>query len=245
MHRSISILVYGPPGVGKTTFAETAPGPRLLLDAEGGARFTPSRKVIWDPSQYGPPENDGTWETCVVYVRDFDTVQRVYQWLSSGQHPFRSVILDSISEVQQRCVDALVGTDQMRTQDWGELLRKMSALVRSMRDLTIHPTNPLDAIVLVAMMRENESKKLAYVQGQLATTMPYYIDVTGYMYPEQTEAGVIRRLLVGPTPGYDAKDRTGRLPTVIDHPSIESMLDTIYGAQPETTINNTEESTNE
>lgn len=236
MHQSISILVYGPPGVGKTTFAETSPGPRLLLDAEGGARFTPSRKTVWDPTAGGPPEADGSWETCVVYVRDYDTVQRVYQWLSSGQHPFRSVILDSISEVQQRCVDALVGTDQMRTQDWGELLRKMSALVRSMRDLTIHPTNPLDAIVLVAMMKDTEEKKLAYVQGQLATTMPYYIDVTGYMYPEQTEAGVIRRLLVGQTPGFDAKDRTGRLPQVVDHPSIDQMLATIYGTAVDNTL---------
>ncbi len=241
MHESLSILVYGPAGVGKTTFAETAPGPRLLLDAEGGARFTPSKKVVWDPAQFGPPEDDGSWETCVVYVRDFATIQQVYQWLAGGQHAFKSVIMDSVTEVQQRCVDNLVGTEQMKMQDWGELLRKMSALIRSMRDLTIHPTNPLSASVIVAMQKETEGHRGAYVQGQLSTTLPYYIDVTGYLYPEQIDGNIARRLLVSPTPGYDAKDRTGRLPAIVDNPNISEMLVQIYGTPPQTNNNNTEE----
>ena len=238
--RSLSILVHGLSKTGKTWLGDTSPAPRLVLDAEGGNRFTESRKVLWDPTTSGPPVADGTWDTCLVFVRDFETIQLAYQWLAAGQHPFKSVVVDSISEVQQRCVDSLVGTDPMKMQNWGELLRKMSDLVRKLRDLTIHPTNPLEAIVIIAMTRKiNDDRFVPYVQGQLATTLPYYIDVTGYFFTEQTENGLQRRMLVEPHPQFEAGDRTGRLGTVneetgvrvglIVEPNIEKMLDAIYG----------------
>lgn len=238
--RSLALLVHGLSKTGKTTLGDTSPAPRLILDAEAGSRFTESRKVYWDPASQGaPPAYDGTWDTCVVYVRDFTTVQQAYQWLAAGQHPFRSVVIDSISEVQQRCVDSLVGTDPMKMQNWGDLLRQMSDLVRKMRDLTIHPTNPLEAVVIIAMTRKVDGDRyVPYVQGQLATTLPYYIDVTGYFFTVQTENGLERRMLVAPHPQFEAGDRTGRLgdrdehgtPTgLISAPNIDHMLDQIYG----------------
>lgn len=240
MTRSLSLLVHGPSKAGKTWLGDSSPGPRLVIDAEGGNRFTPSRKVVWDPTLAAPPAADGTWDTCLVYVRNFATIQLAYTWLEAGQHPFRSVIVDSISEVQQRCVDSLVGTDPMKVQNWGDLLRQMSDLVRKMRDLTIHPTNPLEAVVLISMTRKVDGERhVPYVQGQLAVTLPYYIDVTGYFYTEQTEHGLVRRLLVAPHPQYEAGDRTGRLGDVVEgyntgvitNPNVERMLDTIYGQQ--------------
>lgn len=230
----LSILVHGLAKAGKTTFAETAPRPRVVLDAEGGTRFTSTRKRAWDPTTERPPEDDGTWDTCVVYVRNFSTVSMAYQWLGSGQHPFRSVIVDSLSEVQQRCVDQLAGAGRMEQQLWGDLLRQMSDLVRKMRDLIIHPTNPLDCVVLVAMTRgDSKGRMVPLVQGQLASTLPYYIDVTGYFYVEAdpTTGQLLRRLLVAPHPQFEAGDRTGRLPAVIDAPSIPAMLDTVFGRQ--------------
>jgi AAA domain len=232
MTTGFSFLLYGQSKSGKSYLADTAPAPRLILDAEGGAstRFTPSTKVVWDPSLDGPPEADGTWDTCVVYVRSFSDVQKTYDWLNAGRHPFKSVIIDSLSETQQRCVDALVGTDQMKMQDWGELLRKMSTLVRSYRDLIIHPTNPVSVVCLVAMTKETqEGVKKPYLQGALAQTIPYYVDVIGYLHGEVTEDGVFQqRLLVGPHPQFEAGDRTGRLGTVVEEPNIQRMLDQIY-----------------
>lgn len=226
-----SLLIHGMSKSGKSYLADTAPTPRLVLDAEGGAstRFTPSRKILWDPQSDAPPKADGTWDTCVVYVRSFIDVQRAYDWLNSGQHPFKSVIVDSLSETQQRCVDALVGNDQMKTQDWGELLRKMSTLVRSYRDLIIHPTNPLQVVAFIAMTRDIDGVKRPYVQGQLSSTLPYYVDVCAYLWTEPTEDGrQQRRLLCSPHPQFEAGDRTGKLDTVLNDPSIMTMLDTIY-----------------
>lgn len=231
----VSMLIHGPSKSGKSYFGDTAPGPRLILDAEGGAstRFTPSNKVIWNPQNDAPPKADGTWDTAVVYVRSFTDVQRVYDWLNSGKHDFESVVIDSLSETQQRCIDALVGTDQMKTQDWGDLLRKMSALVRSYRDLIIHPTKPLKAVVFIAMTRDYENVRRPYVQGQLSNTLPYYVDVVGYLWTDNdSDSGEPRRrLLCAPHASFEAGDRTGKLGTVIDNPTVDGMLDIIFGAQ--------------
>ena len=46
----------------------------------------------------------------------------------------------------------------MKMQQWGELLRHMGALLRDLRDLTMHPTNPLEAVVLTAMARSSDGR---------------------------------------------------------------------------------------
>lgn len=230
-----SLLVHGPSKAGKSTLLDSMPYPRLIIDAEGGAstRFTPSIKKIWDPDREVPPVADGTWSTCVVYVRSYETITRVYEWLNSGQHQFRSVGIDSISETQQRCIDAIAGADQMRTQDWGELLRTMSKKIREYRDLIIHPTHPIDMFGMVAMTRESNGVHRPYVQGALSVALPYYIDVVGYIWAEMNpDTGEMhRRMLVAPTATIDAGDRTGRLGVVIENPRADAMYEMIYGQQ--------------
>lgn len=201
-----------------------------------GTRFLKSAKVTWDPQRHAPPDGDGSWETCVVHVRDYDVIKRVYQWLDSGKHPFRSVTLDSISEIQQRAIDSLVGTDQMKTQDWGNLLREVSAMVRRFRDLTNHPTNPLMSVLAIAMSNQVGDPPVwkPYVQGQLASRLPYYVDVCGYMFVDRDEEGAeTRRLLVAQHPQYEAGERVGGvLGQVVDDPNISTMIDQIFGPVP-------------
>lgn len=232
MVRSVSWLVHGPSKSGKSTLADTQPTPHLHFDAEGGmgTRFTRSKKRLWDPTKAAPPEYDGVWETCVVHVRDYNTVKFGYDWLNSGQHPFRSVTLDSVSEIQQRGVDSLAGKDAMKIQDWGELLREVSALVRSFRDLANHPTRPIESVMLISMTTQKNGKWRPYVQGQLADRLPYYVDVCGYLFVQQLETGeFVRRLLVSPHPEYESGERVdGRLGLVVDRPNVSSMISVIF-----------------
>lgn len=223
----ISILTYGPSKGGKSTLGDTTPGPRLVLDAEMGSRFTPSKKVTWDPTRYAPPEPDGSWDTAIVRVHSYTAVLKAYEWLNSGKHPFRSVVIDSISEVQQRLADSLVGTDPLQLKDWGEMLRKASLLVRQFRDLTTHPVKPLEAVLFIAMAHQrNDGTWHPHVQGQLKTTLPYYVDLLTYLSAIATDEGhVVRRLIIGPTPQYETGERVGgRLGHYIDNPRITDML---------------------
>ena len=182
-NRAMSILVHADTKVGKSTFGATAPKPMLLLDAEAAYRFLPGNKVFWDPMKDAPPQHDGSWEICVVIVREYTTMVRAFEWLNSGQHPFRSVVVDSISEIQKRLKDSLRTLDeQMDQRKWGQVLDHMEWLVRGLRDLTEHPTHPIEAIVLTSMTTQRDGKWRPYVQGQLAVTMPYFLDVIGYMF---------------------------------------------------------------
>lgn len=229
--RSLSMIIHGESKAGKSTLAATAPAPRLILDAEGGTKFIPGNKVYWNPEQGPPPRADGTWDTCIVIVRNAAVVQLAYQWLASGQHDFISVILDSISEVQQKVVDSIAGVQQMTTQMWGELLRTVALLCRQFRDLCDHPTKPIGTVILVAMTRERNGKFRPWVQGALEVAMPYYFDVVGFLSVVTDEQGQIRRvLLIGPHPQYEAGERVqGKVGPYEWDPTVPALLDKIYG----------------
>ena len=231
--RGISILIHGPAKVGKSTLADTSPAPRLFLDVEsGGSDFTLSKKTYWDPKKDKPPVPDGTWDTAVVYVRDYEDINRAYEWLNSGKHPFRSVILDSISESQVRATDKITGGGEMDLKKWGVLLREVGGSARKFRDLVTHPVKPLEAVVIVAMthQRNGTGNWTPFVQGQLRVSLPYLYDLLAYLGEpvRNPDGSMSRRLLTGPAPGYDAGGRFDSwLPHVIDNPNITDMLQRI------------------
>jgi hypothetical protein len=234
--RGISILIHGPAKSGKTSFADTAPAPRLLLDVEsGGSDFTPSTKTHWDPKKDKPPVDDGTWETCVVYVREPGDVTKSYEWLNAGQHPFRSVILDSITEDQVRTITKVTGGGEMDLKKWGKVLQEVGGVARQLRDLVTHPVKPLDAVVIVAAthQRGGNGNWTPFVQGQLRVFLPYLYDMLAYLGEpiRNTDGTITRRLLTGPLPGFDAGGRfEALLPHVIDNPNITDMLSVIREA---------------
>lgn len=240
--RALSILVHSDTKVGKSTFANTAPAPRLLLDAEAAYRFLPGKKVFWDPMTEAPPEYDGEWETCVTIIRTYGHLSRAYEWLNSGQHPFVSVIIDSISEVQTKCKDDLAADGRMSIQLWGDLLTQMERLVRGFRDLTEHPTRPIQAVVITAMTQQRDGKYRPYVQGQLQVKLPYFLDLIMYMYVETVQdpndptaaPTKTRRGLTVPHVQFEAGERLqGRLPEIVDEPNIPTMLDMVFGTEAE------------
>ncbi len=219
MRTTLTGLVHGESGIGKSWFADTVPAPRLILDAEGRAKYTPSGpKVWWDPRAGGPPMYDGTWETCVVSVTDFEVIRLAHQWLRSGQHSFVSVVLDSVMEAQKRCIDAIAGVNALDQQDWGTLLRNVEGEIRKYRDLTMLPddTQTTSVVIMVSGSRENKGKQMPLLQGQIADTLPYYLDLVGYLYRAPVTAAdgstaYQRQLLIDKQPGFDAKDNTGKL----------------------------------
>lgn len=222
------MVVHGDSGVGKSRLSWTAPTPRLLIDAEGGFEWMRTPFRMWDPK--GPlPADIGQDETIVIWAKDFADIQLAYQWLQSGQHPFNSVILDSLTEIQKRYIIGKFGANALDQQAWGDVLRDMEQLVLDYKDLKFHPTHPLWAIVFIAGSHEKEGKRRPLLQGQLGLTLPYKVDVLGYLETQlDATGGFCRRLLVQPYGPIDAKDRTDFLTEhygpVIHDPDIKQML---------------------
>lgn len=236
---NINMIVHGPSKHGKSTLGDSTPGPRVVIDAEAGSRFTPSDKVIWDPTTSAPPQLTEDNQTALVLARSYRDVLKTYEWLNSGQHPFRSAVVDSISEIQQRAVDEVAGTNPMQTQDWGTLLRMVSDLVRKIRDLTVHPTNPLEAVVVIAMTTQGAGDNWRpLVQGQLNQRLPYYFDICAYYaVVPLPEGGSARRLFIGPTPGFETGERVGgRLGPYLDNPTVAQMLRIVRGEEQSPTL---------
>jgi hypothetical protein len=254
MDEGLSILVHASSKAGKSTLTSTAPLPILVIDAEGSWRFIRKRGFIgkrlriksWNPMLGPPPrwnrteENpDGDFDVIHVTVRDWALLRKIYDWLTTGQHDFTSVVIDSISEVQRRCKANIAGTAQMQMQQWGDLLSQMDALIRGYRDLNLVPGMSIRCVVFVAETRLSNGKWKPYMQGQIEVSMPYWVDVIGYLYvedeldPSSAVAGgtkKVRKLLVGPHPQYETGERVqGTLPDVIRQPNIAEMMCTIFG----------------
>lgn len=245
MSRAVSILVHGPSKSGKSTFGATAPAPRLICDIEGGTRFLNVKAVKWDPNVHAPPEANGAWDTAVVTIRSWDDILKTYQWLNSGQHPFKSLVVDSISELQQKLIEKVTKREATKQQDWGEILRLFMGLMRDFRDLAEHPTAPLNAIVLIAMTKVAQADNMyhPHLQGQAATTVPYLVDITAATHvqtwmDDQGNTQRAHRMLIGANPMYEVGERVGgRLAPVIDSPNVQDILTAIFGPDPDATDN--------
>lgn len=234
--RALSFLVHGGAGSGKTTFSTTGPKPLLVLDTEMASRFIKAKvkKIKWNPMTENPPVDDGTWDICVVTVDVYEKAAKAYEWLKSRKHPFKTVVVDSISELQAKAIEDIKGRQQLQTQDWGKLLQRIAFLCRDLRDLTGDDENIIEAVVITAMSKQDGEMLKPYLQGQVSAQIPYWFDVTGYLYVTQEpdangELYGRRNLLVGRHANYEAKSRVPGLPDVIPDPDISKMLDNIFG----------------
>lgn len=237
-HEVLSQLVHGPSKAGKSTYSFTGPFPLCALDAEGSTKFiktagfnstTKIRKIGWNPLAEAPPRHDGSWDVCVVNVPDWATMKNAYDHLRISPHDFRSLSLDSITEVQRKCKRNIKSGGQLMQQDWGALLFEMDNLIRGYRDLLLLP-NTLEVVTFIAETRMKDGKWCPTMEGAIAANLPYWVDICGYFYQEKDASGVKRtNMLVTNHPQYEAGERVqGRLPDIVAEPNITQILQTVY-----------------
>lgn len=224
-----NMLFYGDSGVGKTTIAGSADAvpsmrPVLFVDIEGGT----------ESLKHSYPEVD------TVRVLNWAQMQDLYNELYEGNHPYKTIVLDSLTEIQKFNMYSIMGKviqkrpdldeDVPSMREWGINLEQMRKFVRGFRDLEMHT-------IFTALAKSDKDQKSGVttvkpsLSGKLADEVAAFLDVVCYYYVKQIgdgeDAEFRRLLLTQKTDQHIAKDRTGKLPMILEYPTLE-MIDGIF-----------------
>jgi phage nucleotide-binding protein len=216
----LNILIYGDSGVGKTVLSGSASvvpemSPVLHIDVEGG---TLSLKTTYPDVKR-------------VRVKAWDDLQRIYNDLYDGKLPYRTVILDSLTELQRFSMDQIMADavkerenqdpDVPAQRDWGKNQNQIRFFVRAFRDL------PCNAIFTALAQERQEKSGLTKTKpdlpGKLANQVAGFLDEVLYYYIKNVDGDDQRLILTQQTGSKVAKDRSGLLPQVIESPTMADI----------------------
>jgi len=216
---SILMVVYGEGGVGKTTFAATAPKP-IIADCENGSKYFGLRGI----------------ESDVALIESWNDMQEFME--ISLTDKYETIIIDPIGELMEKLMrymitkadSKLVQKDGNPTMaGWGWLKQTMRNFLKVMRDSGKN-------IIIVAHVQEKDDEgrmiKRPMVATKLASELINLVDVVGYMTTLTDESGDTKRVIIV-DPASDkfvAKDRTGQLGKYIE-PDFTKIVDGIRGDQ--------------
>lgn len=250
---SLSILGHGLAGSGKTSLGLTGPSPTLIFDAETASKFIPkSQKVTWDPMRNSPPVDDGTWKFCIVKINKWDVAEKALEYLRSNNHPFRTVVIDSISEILVKAKEEVNGRDQFQIQHWGRLGQNMGAFLRDVRDITSSDASKIQVMYLISTTKEyiktnkagdvTEQVWKPFLEGSTQNIVPYLFDITAFISletvavdPSNPAKGkkLQQVFYTGSTnPNISAKSRPPGVPEKLYDITLETLFNNIFQIQP-------------
>lgn len=166
----LKILSYGKTGTGKTYFCGSATrlGKTLVVSCESGLLTIKDREFDTLPVK--------TWS-------DFNEAWNI---VSKVKGEYKTIILDSITEVQRLLMDHIAPGKALELQQWGEVELKMHKVIRSYRNLD-------NNVIITALAKESKDDVLGstsvmpMVKGSLAQNIGAYFDCVFYHFAHVTE----------------------------------------------------------
>jgi hypothetical protein len=222
----INSLIYGVSGVGKTLLAGTAAmvdamSPVLYIDAEEGALTLSALGPYYDRLD-------------IVQLTDWLKLQDIYDDLRKGKHPYKTVVIDSGTEIQQMAMNTVLGTSGKvldvgitpEFKDWYKNTEQIRRMIRAFRDLPTH------TIITALEMdfedpRTHKRHKRPAFSNKLAAQVPAFFDAVLYMYTREIkgDAPNERLLLTDKTDTVVAKCRVQGVPLTMKNPTMPTIYD--------------------
>ena len=226
----VKVLLYGKNGKGKTRTAATAPRPLLIDINEKG---TKSIRNYPDVEVFPA----ATWED----------IHYAYWFLRSGEHEYESVVIDTITMMQDVCLKQVLREAEDRDpakdpavasqRDWGKLAQLMKTQLLQFRNLPLH-------LVLVAQERsvdneEGETERVPDLSPGSRATATACVDFIGHIRTKEVRAVNKKTkretkkwrtlMLIGPLETYLTKDRSGNLERIVADPTVPKIIDAVEG----------------
>ncbi len=225
------VAIYGTAGVGKTLAGCLAPKP-LVISCEGGLLCLKQIR----------PEHREQLGLDVLEPTSLREIQEAYDMLHSGNHPYETVILDSLTEIQQMSLDEIVAkrtgksasadSEHAQLQDYGHNTSRMRKFIRAFRDLNMN-------VVFTCLEMESKDERdgsirvLPSLMPKLAEEFMGYMDIVGYMMTigDKDTGKPVRKMLTQPWSKFRAKDRSGRLGMGLTNPTMYDIVSKINGTE--------------
>jgi|GEM_PF-2503877 len=193
-----SMILFGPPKIGKTTFGAAWPKSIVLECEPGGAQYIKCRKLdigsldelrsAWDLLKA-----DKSYETIII-----DTLDRVAQWVE----------VEICAELGLKHIMDTKKGERIGSQ-WGEYVNRILILLEGWKRLG-------KRVIFIGHTKKAEtdgqgmviSPKTINLYGQAANRVMSIVDNIGFMYPVEDDKGrVIRRLSFKPGIAVEAGSR--------------------------------------
>ena len=208
----VKVLVYGQAGAGKTSLIKTLPSP-IVLSAEGGLLSIQDANLPF------------------IEITSMTELQEAYTWLTSSDEAksYKSVALDSISEIAEVCLNTEKKATKDPRQAYGAMQEQMADIIRAFRDL------PGRHVYMSAKLEktQDEMGRVLYSPSmpgnKTGQALPYFFDEVLALRVEKDGDGNTQRALMCDSDGlWLAKDRSGKL-DAWEAPDLSAVIAKIGG----------------
>jgi len=188
----LNIIIYGDSGSGKTQLAGSAQdcaatSPVLFIDVDSGTSTLDGKEID------------------VVRPRTWHDIQTIYENLLNENTYYKSVVIDSLSEMQKKfSMGTILGeikeggdsyhdlgsTPVPTRQDWMKTGDQMRKLIRAFRDLAYLPDKERRMhVIMVALEKADEKRKVICPQlpGTLGNECGAFVDVLARLSRQNVE----------------------------------------------------------